>query len=91
MKRPEHRLATGLSLGDIDQVLRGLAAVIVPVDVRFLWRPQLGDPDDVMVLEAAINGRASHIVTFNSRDFHPADKFGIKVATPRRFVEELKA
>ncbi|MFM9865171.1 MAG: putative toxin-antitoxin system toxin component, PIN family [Micropepsaceae bacterium] len=91
LKRPEHQLATGLSLDDIDRVLRDLAAVIVPVEVQFLWRPQLSDPDDEMVLEAAINGQARRIVTFNVKDFRPAELFGIKAVTPQQFLEELKS
>jgi len=39
------------------------------VQAHFLWRPQLRDPNDEMVLEAAINGAASHLVSFNLRDF----------------------
>jgi hypothetical protein len=38
-----------------------------PVAVHFLWRPQLRDPCDEMVLETAVNGRAAAIVTFNER------------------------
>jgi predicted nucleic acid-binding protein len=91
LKRPEHQLATGLSLDDIDRTLRDLAAVIVPVEVQFLWRPQLSDPDDEMVLESAINGHARRIVTFNVKDFRPADLFGIKAVTPQQFLEELKS
>lgn len=91
LKRPEHQLATGLSLDDIDRVLRDLAAVIVPVEVQFLWRPQLSDPDDEMVLEAAINGHARRIVTFNVKDFRPAELFGITAVTPQQFLEELKS
>ncbi len=37
----------------------------------YLWRPALPDADDDMVLEAAVNGRADSIVTFNLRDFRP--------------------
>jgi hypothetical protein len=43
--------------------------VAEPVRLSFLWRPTLRDPDDDMVLEAAVNGRADAIVTFNHRDF----------------------
>jgi len=31
----------------------------------------LRDPNDEMVLEAAINGAATHLLTFNLRDFDP--------------------
>jgi hypothetical protein len=32
--------------------------LIEPVEVHFQWRPQSRDPNDEMVLEAAINDRA---------------------------------
>lgn len=90
LKRPEHRLASGLSLEDVDRALRGLAAIVTSVEVRFLWRPQLGDPDDEMVLEAAINGSAVRLVTFNVDDFDVAEGFGVAVVTPRQFLREIK-
>jgi predicted nucleic acid-binding protein len=31
-------------------------ALAPPVEPHFLWRPQLRDPNDEMVLEVAING-----------------------------------
>jgi len=44
-----------------------------------------------MVLEAAVNGQAHAIVTFNRRDFNPAiEKFGIEVLSPGAPVERLK-
>ena len=50
---------------------------------RFLWRPQLRDPGDELVLEAAVNGRADAIATFNQRDSRPeADRFGIDILPP---------
>ena len=45
--------------------------MVEPVQAHFLWRPQLRDPNDEMVLEAAINGSATHLVSFNLRDFDP--------------------
>jgi predicted nucleic acid-binding protein len=43
----------------------------------------LADPDDDLVLETAVNGRADVVVTFNRRDFEPAaGLFGLKVVTP---------
>ena len=84
LKRPEHRLVHGLDLEQIDAVLADLAAMIEPVQFDFLWRPQLRDPDDEMVLETAVNGRADAIITWNVRDFaQAAPRFGIVVLSPQ--------
>ena len=56
-----------------------------PVQTRFLWRPQLSDPADEMVLESAINGYADALITFNRRDFGEAPgRFGIALLSPRQ-------
>ena len=56
----------------------------------FLWRPQLHDPADEMVLEAAINGRVDALVTFNRQDFQqmPA-RFGILLLSPQEALRRL--
>jgi len=44
-----------------------------------------------MVLEAAINGRADRIVTFNQRHFAAmAGRFGIVVCPPRDALEAME-
>jgi putative PIN family toxin of toxin-antitoxin system len=76
LKRSEHRLAHGLTLEAIEEFLAEFAALIEPVEVHFQWRPQSRDPNDEMVLEAAINGGADALVTFNVADFAgPAERF----------------
>src|SRR5271169_6806048 len=83
LKRPEQRLAHGLAPQQIDEFLAELAALIEPVEVHFQWRPQSRDPNDEMVLEAAINGRADALVTYNVRDFAAAgERFRISVLRP---------
>lgn len=90
LKRPESQLKLRWSLAKIERALEALAGVVEPVDVHILWRPQLRDPDDEMVLEAAINGRASHIVTFNAKDFAAARLFKVAVVSPQQFLEKMK-
>ena len=91
LKRPEHRLAHGLSPEAIEEFLAELAALIEPVEVHFQWRPQTRDPNDEMVLEAAINGRADALVTHNVADFAgPAERFRISVLRPGDLLKKVK-
>src|SRR5437870_10656164 len=55
LTRPQHLLATGLSIEETNAVLYAFAAVIEPLELCFLWRPRLTDQADEMVLETAVN------------------------------------
>lgn len=91
LKRPEHRLANGLSIEAIDEFLAELAALIEPVEVHFQWRPQSSDPNDEMVLEAAINGQADALVTYNVTDFAAAgERFKIPILRPPELLRKVK-
>ena len=91
LKRPEHRLAHGLTLSEIDEFLAELAALIDPVEVHFQWRPQTRDPNDEMVLEAAINGQADAVVTYNVADFAEAsERFEISIMRPAELLKKVK-
>ena len=51
----------------------------------------LADPNDEMILEAAINGQADAVVTFNTRHFEGAvQRFGIEVLRPGALLELLR-
>lgn len=90
LKRPEILRAAKGSPDDMDVVLDQLAQVCVPVDLHFLWRPRSRDPDDDMVLETAINGRADAIATFNIRDLAAAAVyFGVAVEQPVSVLRRL--
>ena len=43
-----------------------------------------------MVLELAVAAGASHIVTYNLRDFRGAERFGIRVMNPEDFLGALE-
>jgi predicted nucleic acid-binding protein len=87
----EHRVAAGLSVAEADVFIDVVLAMAEPVEPHFLWRPQLRDPADELVLEAAINGRAEAIVTFNRRDFGAAPtRFGIEILSPAEALRRVR-
>jgi len=89
LRRPQQRTAHGLSDELLEDAICGLAGLMEAVQVDYQWKPQLTDPDDEMVLEAATNGRAYGIVTHNVRDFLPgAERFGVRVVTPGGIIRE---
>ena len=91
ISRAEQRLATGMSERDIESFLAALASACDPVEVHFRWRPQLSDPSDELVLEAAVNGMADALVTHNVRDFQvAAERFDLRVLTPQMCLKEMK-
>ncbi len=88
--RPEHLQAAGASARDIRMVLDALAPLVEPAVITYLWRPTLRDPDDHMVLEAAINGHADAIVTFNGADFGSApSSLGIGLTVPKDILRRI--
>jgi len=90
-RRTEHRLEAGLSFRQVEVFLDAVIAMAEPVRTHFLWRPQLHDPNDEMVLEAAVNGRADALVTFNVRDYGTAPtQFGVEVLLPRGAITRIK-
>ncbi len=90
LARPEHLAAAGITVAEAENILDVLASVAEPVEPHFLWRPRLRDADDDMVLEAAVNGQAEAIATFNARDFGGvAEEFGIELLTPSEILKRM--
>jgi len=84
-------LAAGLTALEAGIFVDGLIAMAEPVRSYFRWRPQLHDPGDELVLEAAVNGRADAIVTFNEKDLREAKLgFGIAVIRPGEALRRIK-
>jgi putative PIN family toxin of toxin-antitoxin system len=79
----------GMNADDVGDILDYLCSVGIHRPVFFLWRPTLPDPKDDMVLELAVDAAAPVIVTFNKRDFVGADRFGVRVLTPREYLQEI--
>jgi putative PIN family toxin of toxin-antitoxin system len=88
--RDSHLQATGLTLAEATNYVDAVVAMAQPVQVHFRWRPQLRDPADEMVLEAAVNARAAALLTFNLRHFQTAARlFGLPVLSPGEFLRSL--
>jgi putative PIN family toxin of toxin-antitoxin system len=90
--RPEHLLAAGWQRQDIEDFLDALAGLMEHTEIHFMWRPQVRDAADDMVLEAAVNAMADAIVSFNTKDFGDApERFGIEVLLPRDALARIRA
>jgi predicted nucleic acid-binding protein len=60
--RPEHLGASALTRKDVLKLIGAVESYAEAVDVQLKARPQSTDPDDDMVLDLAINGKADVVV-----------------------------
>jgi putative PIN family toxin of toxin-antitoxin system len=72
---------------EIDDILNFVISKSNRWQIHYLWRPQLNDPGDDMLLELAVTANCPNILTYNIHDFKGIEKFGIKVMTPKAFLE----
>ena len=79
----------GLTDRDIDDVLDYLCRIARLRQIFFLWRPYLKDPHDDHVLELAVEAQCDCIITYNTRDFAGAERFGLRVVTPKEFLQRI--
>lgn len=90
-QKAEQRVAAGLSESEVDIFVTAVIAMAEPVEMHFLWRPQLRDPNDEMVLEVAVNGEADALVTFNVRDYgNVPSRFGVDLLLPRAAIGRIR-
>jgi len=57
--------------------------------IFYLWRPLLRDPNDDMIAEVAVAGRAEAVVTHNRKDFTGLQRFGVRVVSPQEFLRMI--
>ena len=82
--------STNLTAQDVDHLIDYLCRVGKRCIVHFRLRPSVGDPDDEMVLEAAVASGSSWLVTHNVRDFAGgAARYGIEILSPAEALRRL--
>ena len=82
--------ALNLTADDVKELLDYLCHVGKLAAISFRVRPSVADPDDELVLEAAIATGGEWIVTYNIRDMaEGAARYGIEVITPGEAVRRL--
>jgi putative PIN family toxin of toxin-antitoxin system len=81
--------AIGLSLADLDAVIDYICHISEHYKVYYLWRPFLRDSKDDMVLELAVSSNADAILTYNRVNFKGTEQFGVKVISPKDFLEQI--
>ena len=89
LKREKSLKDFGLDIEDIDKFLRFIAYVGKPYKIYYLFRPNLIDEKDNMVVELAVTSQSDYIVTSNIKDFKDAElKFDhLKIVTPIEFAK----
>ena len=91
LKRPEQLRASRLTPEQVNEILAALASAAEPVTIHYTWRPQLRAAGDELVLEAAVNGRADALVTYNVRHFaQAAPRFGLRLARPVEVLQDMR-
>jgi len=89
--RREHLAQAGLTMAQMDDVLAAILQVAAETELGPYREPASPDPDDNHVLSLAKHGRASGIVTFNTRHFAaPAKELGVKLYTAAEALEILR-
>ena len=91
LKRDSQVRVHGLTDAELERALQLLTKACDKQALHFLWRPQLQDVADGMVLETATNARVDMLVTFNHRHLHAsATRFNLRCARPSECLYELE-
>ncbi len=89
LRRPRARKYIHLSDREIEAQIAQLETLADPVAGKLRLKAAVRDPGDVMVLAAAVEARADHIVTGDADLLTLGEHEGVAIVTPRVFLELL--
>lgn len=86
--REQIRTICPLTGDEITELLNAFYSICSWVPIYYLWRPNIVDEGDNFLIELALAGNATHIVTNNIRDLKNAElKFpSLKILTPETLL-----
>ncbi|KYC37852.1 DNA-binding protein [Scytonema hofmannii PCC 7110] len=87
LKREKDQLT--LTSKEIDDVIEAICAIANRCSIFYLWRPLARDPDDDFLIDLAVEARVDFIITYNQKDLQAAEKFGIRVVSPKEFLQHV--
>jgi putative PIN family toxin of toxin-antitoxin system len=89
--RPKHVTASQFQAASIVRLIEDLEDLAEPVEIQKSHRPLSPDPDDDLVLDLAINGRADAIIANNIRHLREsAARFRIPVLDARSALVTIR-
>jgi putative PIN family toxin of toxin-antitoxin system len=89
--RPNIMNFTGLSLVETQAFLQEMKRRSDVTKGEYHIKPLAGNPADTVVLQAAVEGGATHIVTGDKKHLLPLKAYqGIPIVTPRGFLSEFQ-
>lgn len=90
LRRPRARKYIRLSEEELDRRLAQLETIADPVEGKLELQVALRNPDDLIRLVAAVEGRADYVVTGDGDLLALGGHEGIAIVTPRAFLDLLK-
>jgi len=87
-KRKQVITSCPLTSNEINELLKAIYKICEWIPIYYLWRPNISDEGDNFLIELALAGNATHIITNNIRDFQNSElRFPeLKIVTPARFL-----
>jgi len=78
-----------LNPNEVLELLHSFYSVCRWVPIYYLWRPNIIDEGDNFLIELALAGNATHIITNNIRDFLSAELIfpNLKILTPKTILQ----
>ena len=81
----------GITQEETSKLLDDLCVLAERWHLSGCWQPLLSDPDDEAFAQLASESKADYLVTHNQRHYEPIQQHGIRVVTPKAFLDTVRA